>query len=101
MAGSNSGHDCQSRDENLQLPLPCLVSGYLSSREEVASYYHCPEAPLEAKVSLGTSSEAAKGKHTPGFCPTGVMVWGGAEENPWVASQGLLTQLGALISNCD
>ncbi|EPY81976.1 tyrosine aminotransferase [Camelus ferus] len=23
--------------------------GYLSSREEVASYYHCPKAPLEAK----------------------------------------------------
>ncbi|XP_065776618.1 tyrosine aminotransferase isoform X2 [Muntiacus reevesi] len=29
--------------------------GYLSSREEVASYYHCPEAPLEAKDVILTS----------------------------------------------
>ncbi|MEJ1276057.1 tyrosine aminotransferase [Cricetulus griseus] len=29
--------------------------GYLSSREEVASYYHCAEAPLEAKDVILTS----------------------------------------------
>ncbi|KAM4834038.1 tyrosine aminotransferase isoform 1-T3 [Thomomys bottae] len=29
--------------------------GYLSSREEIASYYHCPEAPLEAKDVVLTS----------------------------------------------
>lgn len=29
--------------------------GYLSSREEVASYYNCPEAPLEAKDVILTS----------------------------------------------
>uniref|UniRef100_A0A8C0DLH1 Tyrosine aminotransferase n=1 Tax=Balaenoptera musculus TaxID=9771 RepID=A0A8C0DLH1_BALMU len=30
-------------------------TGYLSSREEVASYYRCPEAPLEAKDVILTS----------------------------------------------
>ncbi|PNI31860.1 TAT isoform 4 [Pan troglodytes] len=29
--------------------------GFLSSREEIASYYHCPEAPLEAKDVILTS----------------------------------------------
>ncbi|XP_020819403.1 tyrosine aminotransferase [Phascolarctos cinereus] len=29
--------------------------GYLSSREEIASYYHCSEAPLEAKDVILTS----------------------------------------------
>ncbi|XP_036604820.1 tyrosine aminotransferase [Trichosurus vulpecula] len=29
--------------------------GYLASREEIASYYHCPEAPLEAKDVILTS----------------------------------------------
>lgn len=82
----SSGHGCQSRDEKPQLPLSCLVSGYLSSREEVASYYHCHEAPLEAKVSQSTTSEAAEGKHTPCSCPTGGDGLGGAEENHCVAS---------------
>uniref|UniRef100_A0A9L0J8I7 Tyrosine aminotransferase n=1 Tax=Equus asinus TaxID=9793 RepID=A0A9L0J8I7_EQUAS len=31
------------------------VEGYLSSREEIASYYHHPEAPLEAKDVILTS----------------------------------------------